>query len=83
MSAANKVDVINLSGGLLGLLLTNPKGALNANIERNNREGWRAVQVLPYSDTNLLLVVLKLVVLVLTLFLWTWGAGYMVLYEKR
>lgn len=78
----NKVEVINLSGGILGLLLTNPRSALGKNIAAHNAKGWRVVQVIPHSDTNLMVYLLKLVVLMLTLLMWTWGAGYIVIYER-
>lgn len=78
----NKIVRISLAGGLIGLLTTNPRGALERTITRANEEGWRTVQVVPHSDTNLFVLILKLAVLILTLGLWTWGAGYLVVLEK-
>ena len=37
----------------------------------------------PHVETNLLVAILRLVVLVCTLFLWTWGAGYLILFERE
>ena len=79
----NKVVRIALSGGIIGLLATNPRRALSQRIEKENREGWNAIHFMPHVETNLLVAVLRLVVLVLTLFLWTWGAGYLILFERQ
>jgi hypothetical protein len=78
----NKVERISLSGGLLGLLFTNPRRALETNVLRHNAEGWSVRQVLEHTDTNLAAFFLRILVLMLTLFLWTWGAGYIIIYEK-
>lgn len=78
----NKIETINLSGGIIGLLLTNPKRALANNILRQNSDGWNVVQIITHTDTNLFLIIIKILVLILTLFLWTWGAGYIVIYER-
>jgi hypothetical protein len=78
----NKVVRISLSGGIIGALLTNPRSAIEKRIMQENTEGWSAHQIIPHADTNLAIIILKIVVLFLTLFLWTWGAGYLVLFEK-
>ena len=83
MSKINKVVRISLSGGIIGLLTSNPRRALDARIDQVNQAGWNAVYFLPHTDTNLLVGVLRLVVLAGTLFLWTWGAGYLILFERE
>ncbi len=83
MPTRNKIVQINLMGGLLGLMATNPRRALNNRINDENEDGWRAVYFMPHHDTNILVWVLKIAVLVCTLGLWTWGAGYMVLLERE
>ncbi len=83
MSATNKVVRIALSGGLIGLLFTNPRRALDKAINDANANGWRCHQILPHSERNLLVVLLQLVVLLLTLGMWTWGAGYILLLEQK
>ena len=83
MAKINKVVRISLSGGIIGLLTTNPRRALDARIDQENQAGWNAVYFIPHTDTNLLVAVLRLVVLVGTLFLWTWGAGYLILFERE
>ena len=83
MAKINKVVRISLSGGLVGLLTTNPRRALDARIDQENQAGWNAVYFLPHTDTNLLVGVLRLAVLACTLFLWTWGAGCLILFERE
>ena len=78
----NKVVQINLMGGLLGLIFTNPRRALERRIHDENVDGWNCTYFVPHQDTNILVTILKIAVLILTLFLFTWGAGYMVLFEK-
>ncbi len=79
----NKVVRISLSGGLIGLLTTNPRRAIDAAVDKGNQDGWRCHQILPHSSRNMLVVVVQLAVLLLTLGLWTWGAGYILLFEKQ
>jgi hypothetical protein len=75
----NKVERIFLSGGLIGMLFTNPRKALDELVIEANADGWSAVQILKHSNTNLLMTIIQILVLLLTLGLWTWGAGYLVL----
>ena len=79
----NKVVRVSLSGGLIGLLFTNPRAALQRRIQEENENGWTATHLDVHSDRNVLVWLLQLIVLVLTLFLWTWGAGYLVLFERE
>lgn len=74
---------LSLSGGLIGALTTNPANALQNTFDNYNRRGWRLVQVIHHSDTNLLGVIAKLAVLVLTFFLWTWSSAYILVFEKH
>lgn len=83
MAKLNKVVRIALSGGIIGLLTTNPRRALDQRIDRENQEGWNAVYFLPHSETNLFMSILRLFVLLGTLGLWTWGAGYLILFERE
>jgi hypothetical protein len=78
----NKVVRISLSGGIIGALLTNPRAALEKRIFQENAEGWSAHQIMVHTETNLFVFFLRILVLFLTLFLWTWGAGYLILFEK-
>ena len=83
MTKVNKVVRIALSGGIIGALITNPRRALDHRIDKENQEGWNAIYILPHSETNLFISVLRLVVLVCTFFMWTWGAGYLILFERE
>ncbi len=82
MARKNKVERISLSGGLIGALTTNPKRALDNLVKSSNEEGWVATQINPHSTSNIFIWLLQLVVLVCTIGLWTWGGGYLVLFEK-
>ena len=82
MAKKNKVSRIFLSGGLIGALTTNPRKALEAEIDRANQEGWNALQIQHHGTTNLFIWVLQMTVLLLTIGLWTWGGGYLILFER-
>ena len=79
----NKVVRVSLSSGILGTMLTNPRSAVESAIAEQNAQGWRFVQMVDHSDTNLLMSVLKLVVLCCTLFLWTWSSAYLIVFERE
>lgn len=70
-------------GGLIGALTTNPRKALADKIDKNNQEGWNAIHIEPHRTTNLFILVLQILVLLLTLGLFTWGGGYLILFEKE
>ena len=38
---------------------------------------------MPHSDANLAAAIVRLVVPVCTAFLWTWGAGYLILFKRE
>ncbi len=78
----NKIARISLSSGLIGLLFTNPRRAIDNCIESHNNDGWRATFILPHSERNILVFALQILVLLCTLGLWTWGAGYLIMFEK-
>ncbi len=83
MAKINKVVRISLSGGIFGMLTTNPRKALDDVIDQHNQDGWNAIYFQEHKTSNLFVWLLQLVVLFLTIFLWTFGAGYMVLFEKE
>lgn len=83
MPKINKVSRISLMGGLIGLLTTNPRKALEDEISKANEEGWNAIHIEVHSTTNLFMWLLQLLVLFLTLGLFTWGGGYLVLLERN
>ena len=82
MNKVNKVLRISLAGGIIGLLFTNPRRALEKAVNDANASGWNCHQILPHGERNLLVVLLQVLVLLLTLGMWTWGAGYILLLER-
>ena len=78
----NKVVRVILSGGLIGALGTNPKAAIEKHLQANNSEGWSLVQMEQMGDSNLLMLILKLLLLVITLGLFTFGTGFYLIFEK-
>jgi hypothetical protein len=83
LSKRNKVTRVSLIGGLIGAILTNPRKALEDEIDRRTQYGWVATHIDPHRTTNLFIWILQLVVLVLTLGLFTWGGGYLILFERE
>lgn len=83
MKKRNKIVRISLSGGIIGLLFTNPRKALDDAIDKANQDDWNAIYFSPHKTSNLFVHVFQLTVLLLTLGFWTFGAGYMILFEKE
>ena len=83
MAMLNRVERISLSGGIIGSMLTNPRNAIQKKCEALNAEGWNCHQIIPHSSNNILVSVLRAVVLVVTFFMWTFGDGYILLFEKE
>ena len=79
----NKVVSITLWGGLLGLFAGSPRGQLEKAIEKENENGFRAVQVIEAASDNLFLWLLRLIILVVTLFIYTPANGYYITFEKN
>ena len=82
MAKINRVERVSLSGGIIGSLATNPRSAIENKCKELNSQGWNCHQIIPHSTRNVFVMILQTVVLVLTLFLWTFGAGYILLFEK-
>ena len=82
MAKKNKVVRLALSGGIIGALITNPRRALDKEIDKQNQDGWNAIHYTSHGTTNILIKLFQWLILFLTLFLWTFGAGYMILFEK-
>lgn len=49
----NRVEIVNLSGGLIGLLGTNPAKAVNARIQLLAADGWHCHQIITHSTRNI------------------------------
>ena len=78
----NKVVRVSLSGGLIGALGTNPRYVLEHVIEKYNAAGWNCHQIYPHTTRNLFIMLLQILILIMTIGLWTFGAGYLLLFEK-
>jgi len=79
----NRMERVALSGGLIGCLATNPREALESKMRELNAEGWNCRQMLDHSTHNSFIKILQFLVLICTLGLWTFGAGYLLLFEKE
>jgi len=78
----NKIVRISLSGGLIGALGVNPRYVLEHIIEKHNAAGWNCHQIIPHTTRNHFIMLLQVILLVITVGLWTFGAGYLLLFEK-
>jgi hypothetical protein len=83
MSKHSTVEIVNLSGGIIGMLGTNPRKAIAQKIAEMEEQGWHCHQIIPYSTRNTAVICLQFLVLVCTLFLWTFGAGFLLLFIKE
>ena len=79
----NKIFLITLSGSEIALILTNPRKALDRMIEKNNNDGWNKIYYTMHSESNIIIILIQWLVLFLTLGLWTFGAEYLILFEKE
>jgi len=79
----NRMERVALSGGLIGLLTTNPRAALERKIMQLNAKGWRCHQIMDHSTRNTFIMFLQFLILICTLGLWTFGSGYLLLFEKK
>ena len=77
----NKIVRVSLSGGLIGALGTNPRYVLEHVIEKHNAAGWNCHQIYPHTTRNLFIMLLQVLILIMTVGLWTFGAGYLLLFE--
>lgn len=79
-----KTQVIRktVAGGLIGALVTNPRRTLANEIDEKAHSGWRLTAMTPLAGANLFMTLVSLVVLVLTLGMWTFGAGYLLAFER-
>ena len=77
----NKIVRVSLPGGLIGALGVNPRYALEHVIVKHNAAGWNCHQIIPHTTRNLFIILLQVLVLIMTIGLWTFGAGYLLLFE--
>jgi RNA polymerase subunit RPABC4/transcription elongation factor Spt4 len=79
----NKILHVSLSGGIIGLLTSNPRVELEKAVQKANAEGWYVVQVIDDATGNLIIWLLRIVILLITLLLYTTANGYYVVLEKE
>ena len=79
----NRVERISLSDGIIGRMLTDPRNAIEEKCLELNAEGWICHQIIPHASNNTLIALLRGVILICTLFMWTFGDGYLLLFEKE
>lgn len=80
--SVNKVSRVSLKGGLLGLFANDPHRTLSAAIAKENRDGWKVIQVIPDDTGNIFIMVVRFVILIITVFLYTPANGYWVIMER-
>ena len=80
---SNKVVKITLTGGLIGLFIGNAIDTLNKNINEENSNGWEVVQIMPDTNTNLAIVVVRILLLICTFLLYTTDNGYFIVYKTN
>ena len=81
--ANHKVVRVEFTGGLIGLLFTDPEKEINRVIHEASLDGWEVDHMVFHRAQNILVVLLEGVLLVLTLGLYTFSPGYMILFKKR
>ena len=78
----NKVVNVNRIGGLIGLFGDSPQALLDNAVKKQNRLGYRVVQVIPANSGNVLLFILRFLLLIITIFFYTTANGYYLILEK-
>ncbi len=81
--ANHKVVRVEFTGGLLGLLFTDPEKDINKVIHKESLDGWEVDHMVYHRTQNLLVLAIQMAVLVVTLGLITITPGYMILFKKR
>jgi hypothetical protein len=79
----NKVVRVEVSGGIIGVLIGSPRASLTRVIDAENAQGWRVRQVLADPFANALQQLIRLLILILTIFLWTPATGFYVVFERE
>ncbi len=82
MPKINKIERINYTGGLIGVLFASSKGKLEKQVQKMNDEGWNLAFIHPES-VNLVRYAIRLILLILTLSLWTIGSSELLVFEKK
>lgn len=78
----NRVERVWLSSGLIGMIVTNPREAIENKCIELNKEGYQAHQIMPHNNFNILALLGQLLLLAITFGLFTFTPGYMILFKK-
>lgn len=78
----NKIINVSLKGGLIGLFADSPQNTLNKAVIKQNKLGYRVVQVIPAHSGSILLFLLRLILLFITFFFYTTANGFYLILEK-
>lgn len=78
----NKVVNVNRIGGLIGLFGDNTQTILDNAVKKQNKLGYKVVQVIPANTGNILLFVFRIFLLLITIFFYTTLHGYYLILEK-
>ena len=78
----NKVVYVNTPGGWLAGATTSVPKRITHQIEKQNKEGWRAVEIRPFGSRNILIQLLHLGLALMALGGLVRGSGFLVLLEK-
>ena len=81
--ANNKVVRVEFTGGLIGLLFTDPEKDINKVIHKESLDGWEVDHMVYHRTQNVFVLALQMVALVCSLGLVTITPGYMILFKKR
>ena len=81
--ANHKVVRVEFTGGLIGLLFTDPEKEINRVIHEASLDGWEVDHMVFHRTQNVLVLALQMAALVVSLGLFTITPGYMILFKKR
>ena len=82
MKKINKIERLNYSGGLLGMIFGSTKGKMQNKVSEMNNQGWN-LHFINTDQPNLLIWIIRLLILVLTIGLWTIGSSEILVFEKE
>ena len=79
----NRLEKVSLAGGIIGMLGTSPRLALQSKLSEVNAQGWYVRQIIPDSTGNLFVSLLRFLILIVTLLLYTPRNGYFIVLERE
>ena len=82
MKKINKIERLNYSGGLLGMIFGSTKGKMQNKVSEMNNQGWN-LHFINADQPNLILWIIRILILVLTIGLWTIGSSEILVFEKE